>query len=231
MRLSYNEIMNILDLKYIPTKKTGYSLDPGIYEVIDLNNTLKHILPNNVKVNTCIYYTILGFTQSRSYPLDDIDGFYQLIAGSYKSDKPVNITRVDKIHSRLCWSKTLIWYKNITGEITVNRKTGKQIKLLVGKCVICDRRKSMIVSDNTIHAEGLGDFFENLGKISAKAGKKLAKNVISNPGRAYLTAKIATAAATKSPKTALSTLPEVITFYHTGKGFFLGKSLYNYSYK
>ena len=112
--------------------------------------------------------------------------------------------------------------KNITGEKTVNKKTGKQIKLLVGKCVICDRKKSMIVGDNTIQAEGLGDFFKNLGKVSAKAGKKLAKNVLSNPGRALdLTAKIATAAATKSPKAALSTLPEVINFYHTGKGLYL----------
>ena len=82
----------------------------------------------------------------------------------------------------------------------------------------------MIVSDNVIQAEGLGSFFKNLGKISAKAGKKLAKNVLSNPGRASdLTAKIATAAATKSPKAALSTLPEVINFYHTGKGLYLGK--------
>ena len=112
--------------------------------------------------------------------------------------------------------------KNINGEITVNKKTGKQIKLLVGKCVICDRKKSMIVSDNTIQAEGLGNFFKNLGKVSAKAGKKLAKNVLSNPGRALdLTAKIATAAATKNPKAALSTLPEVINFYHTGKGLSL----------
>ena len=114
--------------------------------------------------------------------------------------------------------------KNITGEITVNKKTGKQIKLLVGKCVICDRKKSMIVSDNTIEAEGIGSFFKNLGKISAKAGKKLAKNVLGNPGKALdLTAKIATAAATKNPKAALSTLPEVINFYHTGKGLYLGK--------
>ena len=30
MRLSYDEIMNILDLKYIPTKRIGYSLDQGI---------------------------------------------------------------------------------------------------------------------------------------------------------------------------------------------------------
>ena len=120
MQLSYDEIMDILDLKYIPTKRTGYSLKPGIYEVIDLNNTLKYILPKNVKVNITIddirlksklkinqtliftsksfFYTILGFTQSRSYPLDDIDGFYQLIAGSYKSDRPINITGIDKIH-------------------------------------------------------------------------------------------------------------------------------------
>ena len=120
MRLSYDEIMDILDLKYIPTKRTGYSLIPGIYEVVDLNNTLKHILPDNVKINIAIddirlksnlkinqtliftnksfFYTILGSTQSHSYPLDDIDGFYQLIAGSYISDKPINITGIDKIH-------------------------------------------------------------------------------------------------------------------------------------
>ena len=114
--------------------------------------------------------------------------------------------------------------KDITGEITVNKKTGKDTKLLVGKCMVCNRKKSLIVSDNTIKAEGLGSFFKNLGKISAKAGKKVAKNVLSNPGRALdLTAKIANAAATKSPKAALSTLPEVINFYHTGKGLYLGK--------
>ena len=114
--------------------------------------------------------------------------------------------------------------KNIVAEITINKKTGKEVKLLVGKCVICNRKKTMIVSDNVIQAESLGDFFKNLGKNSAKAGKKLAKNVLSNPGRALdLTAKIATAAATKSPKAALSTLPEVINFYHTGKGLYLGK--------
>ena len=40
MQLTYDEIIDVLDLKYIPTKRTGYSLNPGIYEVIDLNNTL-----------------------------------------------------------------------------------------------------------------------------------------------------------------------------------------------
>ena len=120
MRLSYDEIIDILDLKYIPTKRTGYSLNPGIYEIVDLNNTLKYILPDSVKVSVTIddirlksnlqinqtlifteksfFYTILGFTQSRSYPLDDIDNHYQIIAGSYKSDKPINITGIEKIH-------------------------------------------------------------------------------------------------------------------------------------
>ena len=102
--------------------------------------------------------------------------------------------------------------------------TSKGSKVLIGFCSICNRKKSMTVSDNTIQAEGSGSFFKNLGRISSKAGKKLAKNVISNPGRALdLTAKIATAAATKNPKAAISTLPEVINFYHTGKGLYLGK--------
>ena len=120
MQLTYDEIIDILDLKYISTRRIGNSLDPGVYEVVDLNNTLKHISPDNVKISVKIndvrlksflkinqtsifteksfFYTILGFTQSHSYPLDDIDGFYQLIAGSYKSEKSINITGIDKIH-------------------------------------------------------------------------------------------------------------------------------------
>ena len=40
---TYDEIVNILDFKFIPTKRTGYSLNPDIYEVADLNSSLKHI--------------------------------------------------------------------------------------------------------------------------------------------------------------------------------------------
>ena len=50
MQLTYDGIIDILDLKYLPTKRTGYILNPGLYEVVDLNNTLKFILPDNVKV-------------------------------------------------------------------------------------------------------------------------------------------------------------------------------------
>ena len=85
--------------------------------MVDLNKTLKYTLPDNVKVTftindirlksnlkinqTLIFteesflYTILGFTRSPSRPLDDIEGFHQLIAGSYKSDRQINITGID----------------------------------------------------------------------------------------------------------------------------------------
>ena len=79
----------------------------------------------------------------------------------------------------------------------------------------------MTVSDNTKKAEGLGDFFRILGKKGLNVSKNMAKTVLSNPGRALdLPAKIATAAASRNSKQALSTLPELITFYKTGKGLY-----------
>ena len=130
-KLTYDEIMYILDFKYIPTKRTGYSIEPNIYNIVDLNKILKNILPDNVKINISIderkyktdlkinqtliftnksfFYTILGFTQSHSYPLDDIEGFYQLIAGSYKSERPINITGVDKVHLKCdCFDGSIV---------------------------------------------------------------------------------------------------------------------------
>ena len=93
MQLTFAEVRDILDLKYISTKRTGFSLNPGIYEVVDLNNTLKLILRDNVKGSVTIdnvrlksnikinqtllfaeksfFCTILSFSQSHSYPLDD----------------------------------------------------------------------------------------------------------------------------------------------------------------
>ena len=80
MHLTYNEIVDILDLKNIPTEKIGYSLNPGIYEVDVLNNTLKHILPDNVKVtitnddirlksNLKINQTLIFIEKSFSYTI------------------------------------------------------------------------------------------------------------------------------------------------------------------
>ena len=118
--LTYDEIINLIDFKYAPTKRIGYSLNPGVFEVIVLNNTLKLISPDNVKVSVTIddvrlksnlknnqtliyttksfFYTMLGFTQSHQGPLNDFEGFYQILPGSYKSDRPINVTRIDKVH-------------------------------------------------------------------------------------------------------------------------------------
>ena len=43
--------------------------------------------------------------------------------------------------------------------------------------MICDEQKLMIVSDNVIQTEGLGDLFKNLGKKGLIVSKKMAKNV------------------------------------------------------
>ena len=51
---TYDEIIDSFDLKHISTKRTGYSLNPGIYEVSDINKTLKFVLPDNAKVNVTI---------------------------------------------------------------------------------------------------------------------------------------------------------------------------------
>ena len=82
----------------------------------------------------------------------------------------------------------------------------------------------MIVSDNTIKAEGLGDFFKNLGKKGLHISKKMTKNVLNNPSSVFdITANLATAAANRNPKNVMKSLPELITFYNTGKGLYLGK--------
>ena len=54
MQITFVEIREILDLKYISTKRIGYSLKPGIYQICDINKTLKNILPDNVEISISI---------------------------------------------------------------------------------------------------------------------------------------------------------------------------------
>ena len=42
LQLTYDEIIDILHLKFIPSKRTGYCLYPSIFEISDLNKTLDH---------------------------------------------------------------------------------------------------------------------------------------------------------------------------------------------
>ena len=55
-------------------------------------------------------------------------------------------------------------------------KDTKDLKMLKGNCVMCKRNKSMAVSDRTIEAEGLKDFFRSVGKATFYFGKKVANN-------------------------------------------------------
>ena len=88
-QLTYDENLNILDFKHIPTqKKTDYSLNPIVNQITDIKKTLKYVLPGNVKYSVSIdekiiksnlkinqtlifikksfFYTVLVFTRPHS---------------------------------------------------------------------------------------------------------------------------------------------------------------------
>ena len=99
-------------------------------------------------------------------------------------------------------------------------------RMVKGNCVKCKRNKSMTVSDATIEAEGLKDFFKNVGKATVNFGKKVA----NNPVRALeIASKIGSAAASRNPRAALSATPDLIKFATTGEGIKViqkGRGLY-----
>ena len=99
-QLTYSEVENILDMKYVDTSATGYILEPGINETGHNILMVKSFFPQIVKVNITnddnrlkpnlsikeikkftkkiIFYTVLGFTQSHSGPLGDVESFIQM---------------------------------------------------------------------------------------------------------------------------------------------------------
>ena len=114
MESTYSEIEKILDVKYIATLSIGYTLPPGMYEIIDNNLMLKSLPPDDVKVNIThddirlrsnlatnktirctkksFVFLVIGFVESCSWVLDDNPGSVQLIPGFYKNEKPSNNT-------------------------------------------------------------------------------------------------------------------------------------------
>ena len=99
---------------------------------------------------------------------------------------------------------------NIRGVVSA-----KGTKMLKSKCVKCKRNKSMTVSDATIEAEGLKDFFKSVGRATVNFGKKVA----NNPIRALeIASKIGTAAASRNPRAVLSATLDLIKFATTGEG-------------
>ena len=84
----------------------------------------------------------------------------------------------------------------------------------------------MTVSDATIEAEGLKDFFKSVGKATVSFGKKVA----NNPVRALeMASKRGSATASRNPRASLSATPDLIKFATTGEGIKVvqkGKGLY-----
>ena len=87
--------------------------------------------------------------------------------------------------------------------------------MLKGNCVKCKRNKSMTVSDATIEAEGLKDFFKSLGRATVNFGKKIANNPVT---ALEIASKIGSGAASRNPRAALSTIPDLIKIATTGEG-------------
>ena len=119
MELTYNEIVNMLGVKYIAVLTTGYTLAPGTYKINDITLMLKSLFTDKVKVSFTnedillrsisttnkaigllkkLFSTNQGLTHTHSGPLGDIDGNIQLTRGTHKSKKPINNTGIDKIH-------------------------------------------------------------------------------------------------------------------------------------
>ena len=73
----------------------------------------------------------------------------------------------------------------------------------------------MTVSDATIEAEGLNDFFNSVGKAMVKFGKKVANNPV---GALEIASKIGNAAASRNPRAALAATPDLNKFATTGEG-------------
>ena len=79
--------------------------------------------------------------------------------------------------------------------------SAKVSKMLKGNCVNCKTKKLMTVSDATIEAEGLKDFFKSVGRATDNFGKKVANNHVRV---LEIASKTGSAAATRNPKAALA---------------------------
>ena len=71
--------------------------------------------------------------------------------------------------------------------------------MLKCNCTTGRRNKSMTVSDATIEAEGLKDFFKSVGRATVNFGKKVA---ISPVNAKEIESKIGSAPATRNPRAA-----------------------------
>ena len=99
MELTCEEIVDVLEIRFTTATSTGYTLQPCIYEISDINLMSKSSLLDIVKINITIddirlrsnlttnkklrftkeilFYTTLDFVQSHSGVLGDSNGLIQ----------------------------------------------------------------------------------------------------------------------------------------------------------
>ena len=103
-----------------------------------------------------------------------------------------------------------------SGTITIRGVvSAKGTKMLRGICVKCRKNKSMTVSDATIEAEGLKDFFKSFGKTAVNFGKQVAIDPVRV---SEIASKIGSAAASRNPRATLSATPDLIKYAITVEG-------------
>ena len=88
LQITYNEMIDILDVKYVAGSTKGYTLPPSVNQIIDINLLLNSSLPKEVKVNITndgvrlksnlnvnrtirftkksFFFTVFGFIESHS---------------------------------------------------------------------------------------------------------------------------------------------------------------------
>ena len=54
MEIIFDEILDILGVKYSAGSANGYTLSSGVYEISDINLVSKSLLPNKARVNNSI---------------------------------------------------------------------------------------------------------------------------------------------------------------------------------
>ena len=144
-----------------------FNLDePPAYKVFCEPETIHYKKLNKSVLNTITFFIenndheeVIFNGQTLSYAL-------QMIKISTNNRAFKNLKRIVTVLAE----DTDLPQKNFSGDIT-----SKGSRLKIGYCSICNRTKSMTVSENTVIAEGLGDFFKNLGKKNLKTSEKLAK--------------------------------------------------------
>ena len=104
-------------------------------------------------------------------------------------------------------------------------------EFLFGKCFQCNRRQSMTVNGNTVAARVLGKFHKSWGRLSARAGRKLSKIAMQNPGRAVeFGRKTGSAPECEDLKATLPTITDGIGFHHKYGGDFFYENWLEYEY-